>query len=341
MLRSRAATGQLVGPVVIIALLVGAVMTTAGPRRDVDFWWHVLLGQALLAGRATAEAGDWTTLPGRPDWRSGQGWSEAGMAVLEQFAPGTSYIWLRAFTLAVALIILSWATGVWTQRAPGIGAEILPRWPAWVAFLAGVWTVTGFTQERPQQISYLLYPLAGALIAAVLDPTGIAGRNRVESAAIVGAAAAVTLLWVQLHQGWLLALGGVTLATILTLRPGRAPATALLLLGVVAMTAATNPWGLAAPHAAQQLAAASTDLVEWQPAALFSIPGAGAISLIVGFSAVWVRGPRRIPEILVVLFLLVTAATAARGIAPAVLLAAPILARHAGPPRAPRTSVLA
>ena len=261
------------------------------------------------------------------------------MALLDDLAPASAYVWLRAVTLALALATLSWATGVWRCYPPptAIGLASAPRWPAWVAFLAGVWTVTGFTQERPQQASYIMYPLAGALFALVLDPHGCTQLKRAQVAMIACATALATSIWVHLHQGWLLALGCLILTAALSLQRWKSLATTLPIAVAVAaiMAATTNPWGSEALAAARRLAAASSSLVEWQPTSLVSVPGAGVIALAVGFTVVWVRGPRTYPEIVVVLLLFVTAATAARGIAPAVLLAAPLLARHAGPPTVP------
>ena len=327
----------MVQAVVIIALMVGAMMTTAGPRRDVDFWWHVALGDQFRAHTPSSQIGQWTAFPGLPSWRSGQAWTEISMSLLDQHLPVTSYLWWRALTLALALITLSWATGVWSAgvSATTPTSSAIRRWPAWVAFLAGVWTVTGFTQERPQQISYICYPLAGALIAQVLRPAECTRLDRLTVCTIIGATALTTFLWVQFHQGWLLACGCLVLAIMLGLRHLRAAWFLVLTLGVVALAAASNPWGFAAPAAARHLAASSSALVEWQPTSLISLPAAGLATLLVGFVAVWVSGPRITAEIVIVLVLLVSAATAARGIAPAVLLAAPILSRHAGSPVAP------
>lgn len=266
----------------VSALCAAVVTTTAGPRRDLDYWWHVILGRAILSGQASGAA-QWSVWPGDPGWRTAQPLAEVALAMADQWwqaaAPGT----VRATTAAAAMATLTAATRPWSWGSRSLSAL------RWWSFACGAVVVMGFTQERPAQVGLILMPLAGSLVAWWVGGATARRRRWILLGAIT---AAVGGAWALSHQSWLLA--WCVLLAAVALSPRRAPITGAAL----GLLAAVMVWAwlwLGPPWRAVGVAGAAAALAEWQPTRFHTVPGAPAAAMVVAFA--WVaasilRGPR-------------------------------------------------
>lgn len=254
------------------ATCVAVVATTTGPRRDLDYWWHVLLGNSLLA-RHTSPGSSWSVWPGDPHWRTAQPLAEMALATAERWWPASAPTTVRATTAALAMLTLALATTPW--RA-GTSQVVLGRW--W-AFACGGVAVLGFSQERPAQVGMICMPLVGML--AAWWATGRQASRRqwlLLGVATVGTAAA----WTLSHQSWLLAWAVLASTAATAPRPWAQRAAAMATLaGVLAW----SWWWVGSPGRALRTADAASTLAEWQATDFFTIPAAPATALVLGCAA--------------------------------------------------------
>lgn len=257
---------------VVSATCVAVVATTTGPRRDLDYWWHVLLGRALI-NRVPSSASSWSVWPGDPDWRTAQPLAEMALATADRWWPASAPATVRATTAALAMTTLVIATRPW--RADPLPV-VLGRW--WV-FAWGSVAVFGFTQERPAQVGLICMPLVGML--AAWWATGRLASRR--AWLLFGSVSTVTAaLWTLSHQSWLLAWSVLLTAVALSPRPWSTRTAALAMLAGVFAWAW---WWLGPPWRALLTAEAASSLAEWQPTGFFTIPGAPATALVLGCAA--------------------------------------------------------
>lgn len=318
--------GQALSLTVVTAICVAVVATTAGPRRDLDYWWHVLLGRALMEGDASS-AQTWAVWPGDPTWRTAQPLAEVMLAVADQWWQSASPATVRAMTAAGAMAALAVSCRPW---AAGGGLVTASRW--W-AFGCGSIAVLGFTQERPAQVGIMLMPLVGATIAWLTSATCVSRRRWL---LVSGTTLAAGGIWSLSHQSWLLAWVVLVVAAALAPQAWSARIATLMVL------AAVLAWGwvrLGPPWAAITTAGAAASLAEWQPTRFWAIPAAPASALVLAFAAVtafaltttpgnrWVPGDSSRYAALVVLG--VAGAAAWRHVPVTVLAAGPILIAHA------------
>lgn len=260
-----------------LSIAVAVVLTTVGPRRDVDFFWHVLLGQSLLDG--ATEQGAWTSWVGDPTWRTAQPLAEIGLAMADARWGTVAPTMVRALTAAAALAALLAVT------RPGTADVGLVRASRWLAFGAGAMVIMGFTQERPAQIGLIAMPLVGAAVAWWVLPDAPGGRRPrggLLAATVVAASIAGALVWIGSHQSW--ALGWLILLCAVGLSP-REPRVRLLGLGGLLAVLAVASWRHGPPWHVAATASAAADLVEWQPTDFAALPATPAVALVLGFSA--------------------------------------------------------
>lgn len=309
----------------VSAACVAVVATTTGPRRDLDYWWHVLLGRAILVGDASS-ASSWSVWPGEPGWQTAQPLAEIALAAADQWWQSTAPPTVRAGTSALAAAALAAVTRPWAGGGLAVTAC------RWWAFGWGCLVVLGFTQERPAQVGLVFMPLAGMLAAWWAANSPLTRRGWV---ALTCAAVAAGLVWALSHQSWLLA--WVVLVTAVTLSP-RPAGTRATAMGFLAVVMAGSWWALGPPWQAITTAGAAASLVEWQPTEFLSIPGMPATALVVACAAAiahvflarsrqkWLPGDASRYATLLVLG--VAGASAWRHVPVSVLAAAPVLVAH-------------
>lgn len=269
----------------------------------------------MLAGGGWTGSG-WSTLASKPGWTTAQPAWEVTVALLDEAMRPWVAGAIRAVSLGLVLLCAAWACRLWMPNPVGVAP--------WVAFATSAYTAMGIAQERPQQVSLLAYPAVGVLLAVVAQGR-LATMPATRFRGVVCATAVGVGLWTLWHQGWQLAVGSLVVACALA--PGGAYRRRGALVAATCVAIAT-PVAWRAIEQTSDLSTMSAVLVEWQPVGLMSAPGAGAVVLIVAFvSVAVVRRRPTVAEVAVLTGLSLTAAWAARGIAPAVLLGAPMLAR--------------
>ncbi|MFN8148041.1 MAG: hypothetical protein U0R76_11305 [Candidatus Nanopelagicales bacterium] len=299
-------------------LLVAAVAFLAplragvGPIRDIDTYWHLLVGQDILAGIPVTEAGrGWSFAPVADTWVSGQWLVETGFAAAVDHLGLRGLVVYRVLVLAASLVVLAMVT----LRHRALRAGVL-------GFTIGALALTITLQERSQQVSFLLAPLVGWW-ALRLWREGRLPRWYVVLPLVV--------VWANAHGGWVIL--PLTLAVACLARlvdhgwRDRAWRTGLLLaIGAVA-AAAVSPSGLDNVLAVRRFSASAGMIVEWQAVALTDWT---TLPLALTFLAViltWARARIRPTwgEIVLVGSLLAFGTIAWRNVAPAVLLLSPIV----------------
>jgi len=311
-----------------IAVSAGVLLTMAGPRRDVDLWWHILLGTDLLAGMGSQPSHQWAVLPGDPQWVTGQPLAQMFLALTDRFLGGSTPVGVRAMSAAAALISLAWTTMPW--RPGTAGAQMWRLTLPWLALIIGAWSIMGFSQERPAQVALVLMPWVGALIVLVSRPGALASLTTHQRNALLVAVTLGGMLWALSHQSWWLA--AATLGAAVAVSP-QSRALRVVLLGTIAVPALGAAQMTGGLSAAARVARAGSVLVEWRPTDYANITSWGSVLMVVGFATAWVMG-RRLPDrttAVALLVLGVAASSATRHLAPAVLAAAPILADAARP----------
>jgi len=313
----------------VVVLLV-PLRAAVGPIRDIDLYWHLLVGQDILAGTGVAGAArGWSFAPVPDTWVSTQWLAEILFARLEQWGGLHALLYYRVVMMLGALAVLAAVTLV---RRP-------PRASVWV-FAIGALALSLTSQERSQQLTFLLAPLVGWWMER-LWREGRLPRWWV--------ALPLVVVWANVHGGWVILPMGLSIAALARVVDhglrDRVAWWALLLAGGTVLAACASPSGIDNVLAAPRFAAAAGLVVEWGPVALRDWSALPLVLLLPLVVVAWARGRARPSrgELALVLLLLVFAVTAWRNLAPAVLMLAPvvvgILARALGEPD-PTTSPL-
>jgi hypothetical protein len=283
-----------------------------GPIRDIDAYWHVLLGREILDGVSPALAGrGWSFAPVTDDWVSTQWMGETVSAWLDERFGLRALLLLRA---ASTLMVLGTLYLVTVRRRP-------VRAGAWL-FVAGALAAGFYSQERPQQVTLILVPVVGWWIDRAWRKAQLPRWWYVMP---------LVAVWSNFHGGWVLlplGLGLAALARVLDHGWRDETARGALLLALLAgLSSAVSPLGLGNTFSALRFSSATARIQEWSPLELWdwtSIP----LVLVMGIAVVsWARGAVRPTkgELALVLPLLLFATAAWRNMTPIVLLLAPIL----------------
>ena len=317
-----------------VCIAAGALATTAGPLRDVDVFWHVRLGGELLQGVSIYDVGnDWSYAPVPNNWVSTQWLVEILFSWLQTLWGWNGLVAFRAVTTACAFTTLAWVLLPRSGR-PTSANRI---WASLITFTLGVFTLTLFAQERPQQISFVLLPLVGMWwLRAVRD--GSVPRW--------WALLLLTAVWANCHGLWVMLPVALGLAIVgRWLDHGRKdPVLRPLLIALLASLVGgcitpIGPLNLLTPFG---FASSASQILEWAPTSMISVSTLGLTLSLVLLSVAWARGrsrPRR-SEVLYGLLIVVFGTAAGRNVTPAVLLLAALLGWRlsiawAGPRRRP------
>ena len=302
---------------------MAALSVAALPPRDIDAYWHVLIGRQIIADHTVEGVGAaWQATP-TPGWRTSQWLSEVLMALLVDTLGWTGLLILQ-LSLASALLLCLTAT-------------LLPRRPQLIAIPVLAIVIIGVVpavQDRPQSISYLALALLAASCA------GLMRDGRPPRRLLV---AAGCLVWAQFHGLWIVAPAAFCVIAIGTALGGPAatfdrPVTTsegpaadrsavrdALLTAVAAMAGVVNPHGFGSFLLPARFKAATPLVAEWRPAAFDDLPTILWAVLLLAILAAWLHSPVPVPraELAWVLTWWVFGVLAYRNIAPSMLLLAP------------------
>jgi hypothetical protein len=305
-----------------VAALLVPLAAAVGPLRDIDVYWHLRLGQEIASGIPVTEAGrGWSFAPVPDTWVSSQWIFEVILSRLEQIGGLPAVLLVRVVTAAVALTTLAWAT---LRRSARAGV-----WP----FLLGAVALTMVTQERSQQLTFILAPLVGLWAERLWRKGSLPAWWWVLPLVVV---------WSNWHGGWvllpaLLALASLARALDHGLRD-RAILKALFLALACTAAACISPSGVSNALAVARFSESTPAIMEWKRLTFDDLLGIPLEVLLLVIVICWARGRARPSrgELVLVLAMAVFAAAAVRNAAPATLMLAPIatgiLARALGTP---------
>jgi hypothetical protein len=297
-------------PALMVTFILGWVAARAArPISDPDDWWHLRLGNDLIAQRSLAAPDHWSVFATLP-WVPTEPLPEVVAAYVERAAglPGLAVLFAVA---CVAVVVCLYVTN---RR------EAAPL-PASLAMVLAALTASPSLTSRPQLVSFVLLPI---LLAAWLQ-TERDGRARWWLVPLVW-------LWSLCHGFWFVgvAYGGLFVVGFAVSR--RFDRRTLLRLALLAAACgavvALNPVGLGVLEAPFAVHGTSQFIVEWQRTQLTMPAAVCGILMITVTGAVW--GMRRPTATLTRWLLLATAVFwlwyATRTLAIAGLVTAPLLA---------------
>lgn len=314
---------------------LSAVMAL-GSISEVDLYWHIRMGQDILAnGRLTGDPG-WTFGPAEVDWRTTQAVPEVLLYWLHQAGGWPAVLVLRVLLgIAVTTSVILAASAVLRGRAQ----LVIDRSVALVTVVTTL-ALSGFIQERPQTVSLVILPWVGVLLLRVMYADRwprwwLLGLGVMAWSWFHGAAILVAPLLVGAALIHALGVGGLGWLPVLarSIRRGWAAILAALLAPLV------GPLGLDYYGQASRIQeAASTRIVEWQP------PNANSAFMLLGLVllGIWVLALVRLAaasgsvwrtfrmDALLVAVLLLVMTSANRYIAIGILLLTPLVARRLG-----------
>jgi hypothetical protein len=299
----------LLAAVVLVAVPIRAAY---GPIRDIDLYWHLLVGQDILAGTPVAEAArGWSFAPVPDTWVSTQWLAEILFARIEAWGGLDAMVWYRTLSTVAAVAVLA-AVTLWRRPL---------RAGVWVFALAGL-SLAITAEDRSQQLTFLLAPLVGWW-AERLWRDGRLPRWWLVLPLVV--------VWSNFHGGWVILPIALVLAALARLVDAgwRDPGVrhALVLAAGSMLAACVSPSGLDNALAARRFNASTTLIIEWQPVNLRDWTAVPLIGMLFILAIAWARGRARPSrgELVLVLGLISFSVLAWRNLTPALLMLAPIL----------------
>ncbi len=267
----------------VLAAALAAFAACVDVLGDPDLFWHIRLGRWILDNHAVPHAELFSfTAAGSPMTAHEWG-SEVLFTLLAQVG--------GLLLVAMAMGLVAWsallALGL-RSRQRGASAVAIA-----VALLAGARAAEPVLGTRPQVIT----------VALVCWTLLIAERHLMRGGRLVWALAPVTLVWANLHAGFVLGIGALALTVGLEAlrrwlgRPGAAPwrriETLALSVGAAALLACLNPNGPGLYRYAMETSSSerAKPITEWQMPNFADPSNLGLLFLMVSFG----RWPRGVP----------------------------------------------
>ena len=296
-------------PVALVCgVLVKIAAHAAQPLDDPDAWWHLRLGNDLVARHSLTAPDHWSSFA-TVSWAPTEAVPEVAGALVERGfgLPGLAWLYaLAAMLVAVTVYV--------TNRREGSAV------PAAVATTLTVLAGSGSLTSRPQLVSFVLLPI---VLAAWLQTE----RDLKPRWWLVP----LVWLWSMCHGFWLVGAGYGFVFVLGIALSRRAETAQLLRLGAVAVgslvVVVLNPSGLGVLEAPFAVHALAPYVVEWQRTDLTGSGPLGAAVMIAATAVVWLVTRRgvtwaRVLTLLTAVFLLWYAA---RLVVVAGLVASPLL----------------
>ena len=295
----------------IVALIV-PLRAAVGPIRDIDSYWHLLVGGDILAGSPVTSAGrGWSFAPVADTWVSTQWLAELVFAKLEQWGGLESLIVVRVVMVVASLGVLAAVTLVRRPVRAGI-----------VMFAIGSLTLSITVQERSQQLTFLLAPLVGWWMERLWR------EGRLPRWWVV---LPLVVVWANVHGGWVILPIGLTIAALARVVDhgwrDRCAYQSLALAAATVVAACVSPSGFDNALAARRFSSATAQIIEWRPVTFWDTAAVPLAALVLVVLIAWGRGRARPTrgEIVLVVVTLAFATFAWRNLTPAVLMLCPLL----------------
>jgi hypothetical protein len=242
---------------------------------DVDLWWHLRLGDDLLATKALPWRDAYSYLASPGPYVNHEWLAELAMSAAFAVGGDAGLVLLKLLLVGIVGVLL----GRWLLRS---GAGLLPS--TLLTVVALFLFAPGLGTVRPQLFSYLLLTLTLLCLAA----SGTKPRRAWWLPAIVAA-------WTNVHGAVVAGLGVIVVwAVVDRILPDRR-VERLPLLPVVAACAAlaVNPWGLQILDFLRGALHARPELTEWNPIEVRGLEGV-LYGATLGIAAIgMLGGPRR------------------------------------------------
>lgn len=297
-----------------IATGLAVYATSLGPLRDIDLYWHLLAGQELAGGTSASALGrDWSYAPAPQPWTSPAWLFELLLCKVHESSGWAGIAAFRVLTAAIAVAVLAWTVLVGRAKS-------LAGFPYLLAMVA----VTAVAQERPQQFTIIGACVLGAVLLAGL-------RDQVLPAWWIVAPA--TVVWANLHGGWILMpFVLILVALALLLEKGRRCAAVWRAFGLSILAMASGcltPSGIDGLAAPIRLTQVGVRLAEWQATQPTEHLGLTSIAMLALFLIGW-SGSKEVPrgEAAAVLVVLVFMWMAWRNLPLGLALLAPLAAHR-------------
>ena len=231
----------------LFSLFLGCMWIAAGKAAsafDPDGWWRLRTGELMLdeGHLPRSDVFSWTA-QGKA-WRL-NAWLYDLIAGLLARAGGRAAV---SVLMLAAIVAFGFVAHALARRA---GAR---TWPAATTALVVTYLASPYEVERPQSLSYLLFPLA-LLVAS----RALAGSTSATLALVP-----LFVVWANLHltlTAGVLLVGTVATADVVTNRRLTRPA---IVVAVVALSGLVTPYGIGAYTAALEVRDASRNIAEWQ-----------------------------------------------------------------------------
>lgn len=297
---------------VIVVAAAAAMARSVGPVRDIDVYWHILIGRQILhTGRFLGDGTGWSFGPIIHSWTTSEWLGEVGLAAL--------YDWGGAAALIAARELITFVL------LGGLAVTLVPRRRAPLAalvFTAVAVPLGAAVQERPEIVAYLLLIWIGYHFARLLR--GGHPPNIIVTMLFTAVCANIHGLWVLAPGGFgLLALGHFFDERRCSQQVRRLAGYSLATAAAGCLTP-LGPRGLWLPIT---MHFATAGLEEWLPTTLNMAPAWGLFILMLAVAVAWARTRGRISraEILYIVVFAVFGLTAIRNATPADLLLGPVV----------------
>ena len=297
-------------PPVLVCVLLGWVAARAArPIDDPDAWWHLRLGNDLIAQHSLSPPTQWSVFATVP-WVPTEPLPEVVAAYVDRWAglPGLAVLYALAGVLVVLTVYLV------------VRQESQPL-PAAVTTVMTVLATSASLTSRPQLVSFILLPVVvGAWLRTERDH-----RVRWWLVPLVWA-------WSLCHGFWFIGASYGVLFVVGFALSRRMPARVLVRQAALAVASvavvALNPVGLGVIEAPLAVNSTAGYIQEWARTDLMTPAALGAIAMVAVTASTWgaTRRGASWPRVLVLLTAVFWTWYAGRTVAIAGLVTAPLLA---------------
>lgn len=255
-------------PVLVCCLFVGVVSHATRPIDDPDDWWHLRLGNDLIAQHSVSTPAHWSVFATIP-WVPTEPLPEIAAAYVERWAglPGLAVLYGASLLAVVLAVYLACR-----QEASGL--------PSALAVVAAVLAASASLTSRPQLVSFVLLPV---VVVAWLRTEQ---DHRVRWWLIP-----LTWAWSLCHGYWFIGAGYgclFVLGFVLSRRMAPTVLARQLAVAIGSFVVVTlNPVGMGVLQGPFAVHANAEYVIEWHRTDLTSGAAISALMMIVVTSAIW------------------------------------------------------